>query len=126
VGYTLSGGVSSYGGGTFETDDGTTFEWFDPLALLEAEVGSGDSRYQFWCQACASAIQPYLVNINTLIQTPAPYYTCLDATSVADVSEPGAPASQGICTIFEQWMYSLFWSQKTGQPENSCGQYPGG
>lgn len=87
------------------------YSWFDPIAFYcqQASVSASDCAY--FCNLCRGTCVPTLVNLAEL-QGTAPDYPPFTAANIEAL---------GVCQIFAQWVYSVWWSQQTGQQE----QLPG-
>lgn len=113
----ISGGVNygtNFGSDSDQPDDPGggaqwgQYEWFDPLEIYCSYSGTDPNDCAFWCNACEGQLVPTLVNTTTIDPT-APVYPSFTPLNISVL---------GICQIFEDWMWSVFWSGVTGNPEN--------
>jgi hypothetical protein len=109
----LIGQLSSFGGADV-IENGATYRWFDPLAILNDQAGSTSDVAQFWCNSCSGQWTPTLVNITELAAQSVNHYPCFTADGIVAI---------GLCEIAYEWLYSIFWSSVSGHAEDAtCGE----
>ncbi len=107
----LVGGVSQIVTTEF-VDEGVDFIWFRPMAVLQDLCGDDTVTYDYWCRTCGGQMEDELFVLQQLLERPAPFFLCFT---------PNVIAANGLCNMLKGWLFSSFWSQVTGQPENPCG-----
>jgi hypothetical protein len=98
---------------------GTNYVVFDPMQMLLDHYGADSVTYQYWCSTCGDALKPVLVNQDSLAFQDAPEYYCFEADCLAvNAFEIGQPIGT-VCDILRMWLFSSFWANQTGNPENA-------
>jgi hypothetical protein len=100
-------GVWTDGANNVPSFDFSGYKCFNPLGLYCSSPGVTADDCAFFCDQCQGVLFPELINVNTLPGS-APSYPNFT---------PQALSALGICEVFRQWMWSVFWSAEKGVPE---------